>query len=164
MRPMGYIYEPTHPTDDNVIYVGRNTSVSVICRKCRKVAVINLQGFDHYGRLLKLNCGCQSSSRILLERRKYNRRNVRILGEIFDKQNRIRRYPIVVKSLTYNGIGFGRNHQLNYALGHIFRIRLLLANKSELLGNIRIIHSNDFLIGAQFSELVKKDDRKVTWQ
>ena len=156
MRPMGYIYEPTKPTDDNVIYVGRNTSVSVICSKCRKVAVINLKCFDHYGRLLKLNCGCQSSSRILLERRKYNRRNVRILGEIFDKQNRIRRYPIVVKSLSCNGIGFSRNHQLDCGLGHIFRIRLLLANKSELFGNITIVHGNAFLIGAQFSELLRK--------
>lgn len=156
MRPLGYIYEPTHPTDGNVIYVGSNTSVSVICSKCRKVAILNLQGFDHYGRLLKLNCGCQSSSKIFLERRKYNRNNVKIWGEIFDKHNRIRRYPIVVKSLSCNGIGFSRNHQLDYGLGHIFRIRLLLANKSELFGNITIVHGNAFLIGAQFSELLRK--------
>jgi hypothetical protein len=76
------------------------------------------------------------------------------MGEIFDKQNRIKRYPIVVKSLCSNGLGFSRNHRLNYKEGHIFRIRLFLANKSELFGNIKIIHSNDFLIGAQFSELV----------
>jgi len=154
MRPRGYIYEPTHPTEDDVIYVGSNTSVSVICSKCRKVAIITLQGFDHYGRLLRLNCDCKSSSKILLERRECNRKNVRIMGEIFDNQNRIRRYPIVVKSLSSNGLGFSRNHRLNYREGHIFRIRLFLENKSELFGNIKIIHSNDFLIGAQFSELV----------
>lgn len=158
MRPTGYIYEPTYPTDENVIYVEESTSVSVICSKCRKVGIINLRGFDHYGRLLKLNCGCQSGSKILLERREYNRKNVRILGEIFDKQNRIRRYPIVVKSLSCNGLGFSRNHQLNYAVGHFFRIRLSLSKKSELFGSIRIIHSNDYLIGAQFSELAKKGD------
>lgn len=154
MRSIGYIYESAHPTDDNVIYVGSNTSVSVICSKCRKVAIITLQGFDHYGRLLRLNCDCKSSSKILLERREDNRKNVRIMGEIFDKQKRIKRYPIVVKSLSSNGLGFSRNHRLNYTEGHIFRIRLFLANKSELFGNIKIIHSNDFLIGAQFSELV----------
>ena len=154
MRPKGYIYEVTHPKDDDVIYVGANTSVSVICSKCRKVAIITMQGFDHYGRLLRLNCDCKSSSKILLERRECDRKNVRIMGEIFDKQNRIRRYPIVVKSLSSNGLGFSRNHRLNYKEGHIFRIRLFLANKSELFGNIKIIHSNDFLIGAQFSELV----------
>ena len=158
MRPTGYIYEPSYLTDANVIYVGENTSVSVICSKCRKVGIINLQGFDHYGRLLKFNCGCQSGSIILLERREYRRKNVRILGEIFDQQNRIRRYPIVVKSLSSNGVGFSRNHRLNYTEGHVLRIRLSLTNKSALFGNIRIIHSNDYLTGAQFSELVKKDD------
>ena len=158
MRPKGNIYEPIYTTDDNVIYVGKNTSVTVICSKCRKVGIINLQGFDHYGRLLKLNCGCKSGSKILLERRECNRKDVRILGEIFDEENRVRRYPIVVKSLSCNGVGFSRNHQLNYAVGHIFRVKLSLTNKSELLGNITIVHSNDFLIGAQFSELANKDD------
>lgn len=171
MQILGGIYEPILGNDEQIVYIGKNPTVNIICAKCHKIRLLNLEEYPHFGMSVRLRCECAYSFKMRLERRQYIRKSTKLLGEIIIARKELLRYPIVVRSLSLKGLGFTRNHKLDYQVGDIFRVIVYLKNRSgtyfagrpstRVYGNMLVRHLSDCYVGTQFCGLIHKNILKV---
>jgi hypothetical protein len=122
MQRLRNIYRPIRGNVGQIVYTGKNPRVSIICAKCHKIRVLNLEEYPYFGMSVGIRCECSYSFKMRLERRQHIRQSTRLLGEIIMAKKEILRYPIVVRSLSLKGLGFTRNHKLDYQVGDIFKV------------------------------------------
>ena len=171
MQILGGIYETILGIDEQIVYTGKNPTVSIICAKCHKIRLLNLEAYPHFGMSVRIRCECEYSFKMRLERRQYIRKSTKLLGEILIAQKELLRYPIVVRSLSLKGLGFIRNHKLDYQVGDIFRVIVYLKNRSgiyfagrsstRVYGNMLVRHLSEWYVGTQFCGLIQKNTLKV---
>ena len=124
MQMLRTIYRPIHGHDKQTVYIGKNPRLSIICANCHKIRVWNLEEYPYFGMSVGIRCECSYSFKMRLERRQHIRQSTRLLGEIIIAKKEILRYPIVIRSLSLKGLGFTRNHKLDYQVGDIFKVKV----------------------------------------
>ena len=156
MREPGYTYKPVHAKNNQIVHVDGKLKLGIICNKCHRVAIYSLEMFHFFGRPVKVKCLRNCSTTIILERRQYKRRTLKLMGLVSHLENRQKKYPVIIKSLSPKGLGFSRNHHLDFSIGDRFVIKIHLDNVNDtaLYGNIVVRYHSDFYIGAEFRRLV----------
>lgn len=171
MQLLGNIYKPIRGNHNQIVYIGKNPTVSIICAKCHKIRLLNLEEYPYFGMSVRITCVCSYSFKMSLERRQHIRQSTKLLGELITAKKEILRYPIVVRSLSLKGLGFTRNHKLDYKVGDIFKVIVHLkkrnstyfAGKSSarVYGNMLVKHLSDCYVGTEFCRLIHKNTSKI---
>ena len=142
------------------VYVDDTNKATVICPKCKSEKNIDVTNFKDTHKKLKAKCQCGEVYRLILEFRKYFRRNVRLPGEYFF-QEKDEKGEIIIEDISMTGIRFASLKPHNISRDDIVELKFTLDNpaRTEIQELVKIIWIIDRTVGVEFidSKSLEKD-------
>jgi predicted RNA-binding Zn-ribbon protein involved in translation (DUF1610 family) len=136
------------------IYLNNNDEASITCPNCGKSKIKNLSNYKIFHTPIKVKCSCGHIFKIIIESRRYYRKNTNIPGRFKGKEPG-NAGSIVIENLSLSGIGFKTRFKNNIQVGEILEVSFTLDNeaKSEIIKTVRVKRVQDNFIGAEFCDL-----------
>jgi hypothetical protein len=124
----------------------------IICPNCENKKIINVANYRIATKPIKVKCRCGYSFSILLEHRRYQRRNTAIPGKLFHVESKKQVDDILIKSISVTGVGFETRSLRGVKVGDTFEVAFLLQDSfdSAVRESIVIKRVQDNFIGAEF--------------
>lgn len=138
------------------VYANANEKGTIVCDQCGKMKSVSVSDVKSIGKPLKVKCGCGHIFFIIIELRKYYRKNTRLPGEYVkiseDMSKGLERGNITVEDLSRTGIGFRTKGKHTIRENDIIRVKFLLDNdkRSEVSKSAVVRRIHDTFIGAEF--------------
>jgi hypothetical protein len=121
------------------IFINSNLTATIPCAKCGQSYQKDVSKFiGHETQVrLKYKCKCQNSFSVLLERRRFIRKEVRLSGSIIVNQEKI---PITIVDISKHGIRLKLLNNISLKLDDVIEIDFTLddSNRSKISKNVRI--------------------------
>ena len=124
----------------------------ITCPNCEKKKIINVASYRIVKKPIKVKCYCGYNFSVVLEHRRYHRRNVTIPGKLFQIQSKKEFDDILIKSISVTGIGFEIKSLRNIKVGDTFEIAFTLNDNfnSAVREQIVVKRVQGNVIGAEF--------------
>lgn len=134
------------------VYMDSENEGEITCPNCEKKKVINVTNYRIVKKPIKVKCRCGYSFSIILEHRRYDRRNVTIPGKLFQIPSKKEVDDILIKSISVTGIGFETKSLTTIQVGDNFEIVFTLDDNfdSAVRERITIKRVKGNFIGAEF--------------
>ncbi|QTA90142.1 PilZ domain-containing protein [Desulfonema magnum] len=141
------------------LFISNDGMVTFMCPKCSKIKTINVSQNKNSDKIarIKFKCTCGYTSDVLLERRKFYRKETNLPGTYVLEDNIEK--PMVVKDLSLIGLKFDAQSKQNFAVGDEVLVKFSLDNDQEILIRKKVLVKKIFgsFIGAEFCN-VEPDD------
>jgi len=87
------------------VFINNDNMATFVCPKCKKQTTADVSEYKDINKAVRIQhkCSCGHSQTVLLERRKFYRKNVNISGTYVLPQEGIRR-PMTIKDLSRSGL------------------------------------------------------------
>jgi len=134
------------------VYMDSENEGEIICPNCENKKIINVANYRIATKPIKVKCRCGHSFSIMLEHRRYHRRNTTIPGKIFHAESKKEIDNILIKSISVTGIGFETKSLRGIKVGDTFEIAFLLKDSfdSAVRESIVVRRVHGSFIGAEF--------------
>lgn len=131
----------------------------VVCRHCGRIGKLDASQHKDDHRPIKVRCGCGAKFRVVLDRRKYYRKEVKLAGVYNREMTDLGGHAVIIENLSRGGTGFRTRYQHDIHLGERLQLRFILDNNvlREIRKDILVRHVSDRYIGAQFDQLDAQD-------
>ncbi len=148
------------------VFINEENMATFVCPKCEKSKTSDVSRYKDIDKAVKIKvkCSCKNTYSVLLERRKYYRKDVNLSG-IFKCAQKALKSPVLIKNLSRFGIKFdaGFNHGL--ASGDNISVEFTLddAHKTFVLKDATVKTVSHSVIGAEFRNVndVSLSDRRL---
>ncbi|MFC1534226.1 PilZ domain-containing protein [Thermodesulfobacteriota bacterium] len=143
------------------IFLDSENHASFLCPQCQKLFKKDLTKFINHDKkiIFKCQCPCGHSFPVLLDRRRYPRKDTDLRGAFIHDKKRIRG-AINIKNVSLGGLGFELGSKYLISTGDILLVRFNLddvfntmVSKEALIKKIKNTY-----IGAEFLERTWKHD------
>ncbi len=155
MGARGQVYWPNGiemaQKTEKKVFINNYKKASFTCPKCDKRKTLNVSGYRNVREEVKIThrCSCGNSYTLLLERRRYRRKNVTLSGAYVWKE---RRRKMIVKDISRGGVKLELKVEKDMKIGDKMFVELslddpkrTLIQKEVVIRNIRERH-----IGVEF--------------
>lgn len=138
------------------IYVNDNEKGTLVCEKCDKTRMIDFSDFKNIGKPLKVKCSCGHFFFVIIEVRKFYRKNTHLSGEYVKISTNVtkglEKGSMVVEDLSRTGLGFRTKKPHNICVADMLRVRFVLddAKHSEVSKSAIVRQVTDHFVGAEF--------------
>jgi hypothetical protein len=142
--------------DTQKIFIGDKSQAVIRCSNCGKTKTVDVESIRHIRKPIRVKCGCACVFNVVLEERKYYRKETTLSGVCSKGGQNGSPFPITVENLSRSGVGFVvydkgvtvNGIQQNDTLNIEFR----LDNKTKALIRSKIIvrFIRDNYVGAEF--------------
>ena len=117
--------------------------VTLSCSECGKTRTKDVSKFIKHEAQVKLRykCSCRRTSSVILERRRYARKDVCLNGYIIQESGQ---HAILIEDLSRHGFRIKLLKEIVLEEGEIFEIKFILddPNRSEVSKKIRVLKIN----------------------
>jgi PilZ domain len=136
------------------VYMGATDQVSIICPKCGLAKNVDVKNFKDTHKRLKAKCRCGEIFQVVLDYRKYYRRDVRLPGE-YTLKGKKERGEILVEDISMTGIGFSTIRPHHISGNDTVELKFTLDNprRTEIRTPVKIKWIADRHVGAEFIDL-----------
>jgi hypothetical protein len=136
------------------VYMDSENEGEIICPNCENKKIISVANNRIATKPIKVKCRCGYSFSIVLEHRRYQRRNATIPGKLFHADSKKEVDDILIKSISVTGIGFETKSIRGIKVGDTFEIAFLLKESfdSAVRESIVVKRVQGNFIGAEFSD------------
>lgn len=125
-----------------------NNSATLICPKCGKSVVVNVEKYKTINKPIKVKCKCGHVYLISLEIRKFYRKDIELPGIYINNSRDKQKGNMMIKNLSLGGLKFAVNHMSNIAVDDRIIVKFTLDDrkKSEIKkqGVVRNVYKNFF--------------------
>ncbi len=129
-----------------------NNNATLICPKCGKSVVSNVEKYKTINKPIKVKCKCGHVYLVSLEIRKFYRKDVNLSGIYINNSKDKQEGNMMVRNLSLGGLKFALNHMSNVAVDDRIIAKFVLDDrkKSEIKkqGVVRNIYKN--FVGIEF--------------
>ncbi len=142
------------------IFVGNSTTVTFVCPKCDRSRVSDISKFLIVKAQLKIKCTCKCGHvfSVMIERRKYHRKTLKLSGLAFSSE-RQRRFIMTVADLSQSGCRITMHTSFPFHVGAVIQVVFNLDDKAlTLICKKAVIRSiNGLVLGLEFTEIETYD-------
>jgi hypothetical protein len=137
----------------------------VECRNCKKLRVVDLSEYKDFHKPFKVKCSCGFRFYILVDMRKYGRKEVYLPGVYKKTSSEAASEAMVIENLSTGGIGFRTKDQHDVAIDDTLIVRFILDDDKlqEIYKQVRVRYVDDRYIGAQFRGVDTYDIQIATY-
>jgi hypothetical protein len=144
------------------IYYGKKGECSVICHQCGKVSKVDTNDVQP-NQVVEINCSCQNSFQVQLEKREYYRKDVKLTGtfERILPEDTIKG-KLIIEDLSYTGIGCRSVTKHYLEINDVVSLDFALddVHNSQITENGIVRTVRDRYLGIEFQEL-SQHNRKL---
>jgi len=112
------------------IYLNKHDDGTIVCPECEKSKIMNLATYKTSHVPIKVKCGCGCLFKIIIESRKFYRKETHLLGEYKDRKTNDTG-SIIVNDLSITGLCFKTNLSNRINVGDILEIKFILDNDMQ---------------------------------
>lgn len=147
------------------VFITGENSATIICPQCKKSKTINVEKYKNLAKAIKMNikCACGHKFAILLERRKFYRKDCSLDGFISNSKNA--RIMVTVRDISKKGIQFDLKQNFVLKEGDQYNIEFNLddGQKTTIEKEIIIKSMHGQHVGVEFTNVdgISFDDRKI---
>lgn len=138
------------------VFISADNKATFICPKCQNVKITDVSQYKNMDRAVrvKISCPCSHVYSVLLERRKYFRKQTNLPGDCYFGTKKMRT-PIIVKDISRVGLKFELQRNEKFKVGDIVLVEFKLDDKHSSLirKDVRIRKISGLTIGGEFLEL-----------
>jgi hypothetical protein len=143
------------------VFISDNDTAVITCPECRKAKLTDVSqyiGMDRAARI-KFTCKCGHTYGVLLERRKYYRKETNFPG-IYIISGKDEGRPMKVKNISLVGLKFEVDTQPDFAIDDPMTVEFSLDDKqnSFIRKNVVVKKMFDRVIGAEFSDEASENE------
>jgi hypothetical protein len=133
----------------------------VVCRHCGSIGKLDASQYKEDHRPIKVRCRCGVKFRVVLDRRKYYRKEVRLPGIYNREMTDIGGNAVTVENLSRGGAGFRTRYDHDIHVGERLQLRFVLDNNvlREIRKEVLVRHVNGRYIGVQFDRPDAQDQQ-----
>ena len=135
------------------VFVGKGDKTAVTCPFCQKTSAVSVGKFKDKKHTLVTKCSCQQRFNVELNFRQYNRKKVKLIGDVRNVSTESSKWQkVTVIDLSMVGLRFRVVGNTDIEKGHILRIRFTLDNQkaTEVEKEVGVLNSNDDQFGCEF--------------
>jgi len=137
------------------VYINQDDTATFLCPKCEKMKGVDVSQVKGVGQAVRMQCTCTCGHvhTIILERRKFFRKEVDLPGHyILDGE--FEKRPMTVKDLSRSGLKFELAVERDLKADDILWVEFRLDNKQQTLIRrevvVKAVLGNGMAIGAEF--------------
>ena len=151
------------------VFIGDDGKVTFICPECKRSKTTHASNYKHSETAVKVNCkcACGHAYSVLLERRKYIRKNLNLRG-IYYLMTRDERGMMTVIDMSRSGMKIRLEVERSLALGERLALEFRLDDKEKSLirREVFIRSVKGALVGVEFChpEHYDKLGHYIAWQ
>lgn len=138
------------------IYIANRLEVPIICGACGKQKSLSVSAIKHFGKALKVKCGCGSHFGVLFENREHYRKETEVFGTCYKAGSEEFLSDITVKNLSKTGIGFDLDSRKlsadSFKPGTVLKVHFTLIGKrrSEIRTQVIVRLLTGKYVGGEF--------------
>ncbi|SHF23845.1 PilZ domain-containing protein [Desulfacinum infernum DSM 9756] len=133
------------------VYVSQDNSAIVICEACgRTKKLVNIQE-EQPGKKIRVHCGCGANFTIILERRRYYRKQVYLPG-YYAKTSVPGEHPMIVRDISLGGLRFETVEEHDLRKGDVVRVRFRLDNpdRTSITRPVIVRYAGHKVVGTEY--------------
>src|SRR5262245_21014192 len=133
------------------VYLDKKSECTITCPNCKKSRRRNFARYTSLLTVLKVKCDCGCAFGIIIDQRKYYRKNTKFNGNYTALETH-ESGSMVIQDLSFTGIGFRTRHSHNLQVGDFIELRFILDDqrKSEVCKKATVKRIRDKFVGAEF--------------
>jgi len=138
------------------VYVNDHGKGTLICDKCGKTRVMSHSDFKTVSKPLKVKCSCGYTFFMIMEVRRFYRRNTHLSGKYIKISNDVSHEPekgaMTIADLSRTGLGFRTKARHNICVADMIQVRFTLddVKHSEINKSAIVKQVTDNFVGAEF--------------
>jgi hypothetical protein len=145
------------------IYMNDPTKAVIICAQCGLTKSADVSKYLSPRKSVKIKCKCGHTFEVTFERRKYHRRETRLIGEYSDGTFS---YEMVVTSLSLGGVGFevhDPSRLKNIKVDEVYEVTFDLddEHRSRIDTKVIVKAVDNLLVRGQFVDLEHDSQKKL---
>jgi hypothetical protein len=135
----------------HILIEDRSKNSAVTCPYCDRETTVPNEQFFEGDRSFRVTCSCHNSFVLIANRRRFQRHDVNLSGDIMVCTSHKRLATIRIKSISVEGIGFCV-HNFEPRVGDTYTIAFSLddAAGTAIVDDIAICNVNNDMVGAKF--------------
>jgi hypothetical protein len=136
------------------IYLNDNDDGTIVCPDCEKSKIMNLARYKTSHMPIKVKCGCGCLFKIIIESRKFYRKETHLFGEYKNRKTNDTG-SIIVDDVSITGLHFTTKIDNNINIGDILDIKFTLDNtlQSEIFKIAIVKRVKEHSIGVEYCDL-----------
>jgi len=135
------------------VFINNDNMATFVCPKCRKSTTADVSEYKDINKAVRIQhtCACGHSHTVLLERRKFYRKDVDIPGTYTVKGNSVAK-AMTVKDLSRSGLKFELHEKEDLKVGDRISVAFRLDNPQKTLieKDVEIRTISDLNVGTEF--------------
>jgi len=149
----------------NKVFMNEENKATFVCPECERAKTVDVSKYKDIKRAVrvKAKCKCGNQYSVLLERRKYYRKETKLPGYVYGESDN--KGPMTVKDLSRFGIKFELGSKRFLFVGDkvVVEFELDDGHKTLIKKEVKIVSLSGNLIGAEFCNMGNVDlaDRRL---
>ncbi len=139
--------------EENRAFLENDRTAVIKCPKCSLIKSVDVSQYSNLDRFIRFTarCSCGHTFKVVLERRKFFRKKVKLPGKCVLKGGS-REVSIIVKDLSRQGLGFEVMGRLPFKVGDLLMVEFSLDNGSRTLirKEVKVQLISGETVGAEF--------------
>ena len=135
------------------VFVGKGDKTAVTCPFCQKTSEVSVGKFKDLKHTLVTKCSCQQRFNVELNFRQYNRKKVKLIGDVRNVSTESSRWEkVTVIDLSMVGLRFKVVGNTDIETGHILRVKFTLDNQkaTEVEKEVGVLNNKEDEFGCEF--------------
>ncbi|MCP4117991.1 MAG: PilZ domain-containing protein [Desulfobacteraceae bacterium] len=133
------------------VFASKNQMATFTCPQCGQIRQMDVSAYMNIKKRvrLKYRCLCKHSFSVILERRKYFRKEVKLVGSVIQKKIK---FPFMISNISRYGLKMTMLHKTDLKIGDQLRIGFTLddKNRSEVFKNVIVKDLQHKDVGVEF--------------